>query len=319
MKRRGVLLVLGLSCFSACASCQGSMGTITNPRKELHEFVSERTWVWYVSATGTHRIRLDGTGQDQFLPPGFFIEDVSADGAVFAVGDQETNVYVLREQDRELRRVPEPALAGRVSEVALRPDGRSMAVARHADFDTPQSTWRETKDDQLFLVDTEVLTARSIPPSMKAGVLALAWAADGEALWLRTETTNQRIDADTGERRAGLPWPTERLVPGWRARQTTCPGTGEIVVEREEGADEGLELQSPSNGTRALVTVQGRERGFHDYLPTIDHFFFTGSCRYVVFEHDRTIYVVDVSSGDVGVLAEGTEPFTLARGQDSIP
>ncbi len=313
MRIRLGLIGMGLVALSGCASCQGSMGTLTNPRKELRELVNERPWVWYVSTTGTNRIRLDGTEQEQFLRPGYYIADVSVDGGVFVVGDSNTNLYVIQEPERELKPVPEPALLGRASEVALHPDGTTFAAARHADFNTPQSTWSETEDDRIFVVDTETLAARSVSPSMKAEVLTVAWSTDGGALWLRTETATQRIDPVTGERSTGMEWPTDGLVPPWRARSNTCPTTGDVLVERGDGADQGLEIQSPTNATRALITVEGRERGFHDYDPTIDNFFFTSSCRYVVFQHDRDIYVVEVESGDLARLAEGSEPFMLSR------
>ena len=62
-----------------------------------------------------------------------------------------------------------------------------------------------------------------------------------------------------------------------------------------------------------MVVVEGRERGFHDYMATISEEFLTRDCRYVVFYFDNGLWVAEVATGKVGPLAPASLQPVLFR------
>jgi hypothetical protein len=72
-----------------------------------------------------------------------------------------------------------------------------------------------------------------------------------------------------------------------------------------ESGGVALDITSAELGRRRFVHMKGNpETG-------ITNAFFTPSCRHVVFELDRRVWVADVETGRIGMLAKAVSPFGL--------
>ena len=293
----------------AAAGCGGSAGKLVNEQKDPAAFVTEKQPLVLIPATGgLVRMNLDGSSRETLAAPGYGLEAMTRDGRMLALGDKDTNLFVLdaAAPDRTPRQVH--ALDGRAGSVAMRPDGGLIAVTRHADFSQPQARWGESEDDAVYLIDPRTLAVDVIPKTRDELVTGLVWTADGSALVLGMFHHDQvRLDLATRTRTVTHDEPP--IVRGAGTR--TCERTGDRLERRGGQGDEGVDIVSRTGQVRRLIVIEGRKRGFHDHLGTIEEPVFTPSCRYVVFGFRRTVWVADAATGVVGKLAEGGDPRLL--------
>jgi len=294
----------------ALSGCAGNPGRLANAVAPIHAFVHAHDPIYVATGGGLVRVDLDGRHRRRLASARYHLLSISDDGAVIAFGDDDTNLYVMHASDRKIVRVH--ALDGRAGAVALSPDGRVLAAARHVDFALPESEWEANEDDAVYLVDTTSLNVRRLAPEKKQLVTSLFFSKNGRFLWLGLmDFSHERIDLSTGRRRAtGRTPPAPLSVPGDRA-PVLCVRSGAKLRPRGFGGDHGLDLVARDGSVRRLVVVKDRRRGFHDYLPTIRAPFFSRSCRYVVFVFRGKVWVTEVATGKTGVLSSGGAPFTL--------
>jgi hypothetical protein len=302
-----VLVATALLAMTGCPPT--SMGEITNEISDDLSFVDDDQVIFYspgVNSQGAVRINIDGTDQVEYVPDTVRIRDVTADGALWVLGDSNNQLYTIQSPGEEPRRVE--FFDGRVSSTSISPDHQTIAVTLHADYSLPQEQQANSVDDTVYLVDADTHEVEIIDNWTDKWVHSIFWLDDGRSLYLELENQeNYILDLDTAERTQVDGRPDEindRIPPS----PTTCEAMGAELTS----GDAGIELYYPDEGrTEELVGIEGRERGFHDYFATIDQLFFTQSCNSVVFVYDRAIWVVDVESKIVGHLADGRSAFLL--------
>jgi hypothetical protein len=305
--RPALLTVVCALALATCACCAGAPGTIAGSSADT-SFVKSDARLWVRTPDGaTLEIGLDGSAPTDVVGPKLYVLDLSDDAAILVLGNSDTDLFLKR--GGETRQVD--ALRGRTGSSALSPDGRTLAVVRHADFDRPQSQWKD--DDALYLVDVETGDVQIIPKSADVMVTNLAWSRDGSTIWLRQFEGAQAVSFPKGERSAQRVWPapdTLRARPN-HVRPLECDGAS--IEAAGWRFDEGIDLVRVGEPPRRIVKIDGRERGFHDYLPTITSPSFTQDCRHIVFVFQATVWVADVASGDLGPVHPGSEAFLRPR------
>jgi hypothetical protein len=308
--------ILAGAALAGLAGCAGSPGYIQGAATSA-AFVREEEQIYVVTAAGLVRMRLDGGARRSLFPPRYHVLDLSADGAVFVLGDSETNLYLGGAETGSVARIPE--LDRRAGEIAVSPDSGIVAATRHADFSLPQAMWSQTEDDRVYVIRVADRTVRIVEPSKSLPVSHLAFSEDGRALWIELEEPRgasvQQIDLATLTRSEAAAWPKEGLARRHHRAPPVCAATGAELRPAGLRGDEGIDLVAPRAPARRLATVVGRERGFHDYLPTVDNFFFSRTCNYAVFSFLDRVWAVDVRSGAVGPIAEGYLAFPDPRGR----
>ena len=295
----GILGVCGL------VACAGDPGRLTNARAALPQLAPETASLLVESAGGLVRFDLGARRGEELAPSRYHLLTRSPDASVLVLGDDDTNLYVRRSDESRIRRIVQ--LDGRTGAVALRPDGTVIAVARHADFSLPQSEWAKTEDNGLFFIDTRTLEVRTLGKTQDVHLTGLAWTLDGSQLVTSSFTnTTERVDVASLKREPLAAYPREGLAGSRGNAPSACQRTGQQLSLRGWGGDDGIDLKDADGKTRRLVLVEGRKRGFHDHLPTISSFFFTGeSCRHAVFIFQQQVWLVDVQTGVVENLLSG--------------
>lgn len=290
----GALLLAASLILTACPA--GSPGEMTNTIADDLSFVTDDDLIYVHHRTGLDQIRVNGTDEAPIYGEGYSFQDVTDDATLWALGDSQTNLYLLNAPGTEPRRVPE--LDGRTSAVAIHPEGTLVAATRHADFDLPQG--QQVDDDAIYLIDPTTLDVSVLPATSNAWLFQLYWSHDGTTLYASGHEGNVRIDPTTNTREPIASIPAEG-VRRPRINRDLCEATGERLVTD----DEGIWRVFPSATRESLVTIEGRERGFHDYASTINGASYTRSCDYVVFVFQDTVWVAEVATGLVGRLREG--------------
>lgn len=293
--RVGALVIAVLAVWAACG---GSPGRIANPRRGVSSFVTERQLILATTPSGLARITLDGSGKERVASGRYRHLSSTPDGRTLVVGDSDTNIFLVMPEDSSPRRISQ--LDGRVGAAALSPDGKRLAVARHADFSLPQSQWSTTEDDAIYLVDTNTMAIDVIPASRQELVTSIRWSADGSALILSMMGfTTLRLDLAT---RTRIEIPREvayEVLDG----ATRCDG--DLIELAGHRGDDGIDVITAKGRTR-VVKIEGRTRGFHDYHATIRNAALSASCRYIVFEMNNAVFVADRETGHVGHLIDGS-------------
>jgi hypothetical protein len=295
MKRMQSLVVLVGLALGGC-DCGGSGGHIVGAEPGT-AFVTERPALHVSAREGLVRVRLDGTERTRIFPAGRRVEDYTPDGRLWVLSDSDTNLYIADEGGAHERPVPE--LAKRASAARLSPDGTRVAVSRHADFDKPQSSWRD--DDTVYVVDTGSLEVKRYPPVRESWVISLGWNDAGTEVWLgHQDNRAEWLNLEDGARRERDP--NDRPNAFRPAPASTC---GDLRLRSD---DTGIFLVAADGTQQQVVTIQGRERGFHDYLPTVDGILVTPSCRHLVFGFAGDVWVVQLETHRVGLLADDASP-----------
>jgi dipeptidyl aminopeptidase/acylaminoacyl peptidase len=292
-----------LSILFALVGCGGSPGRLVNASQPVAQLVSDNDPLLVATDSGLERIRINGSDRRPIAASKYELVAMTPDGAVFALEDSETNLYVL-EAGGPPRRVA--ALDHRAGAVAISPDGMRIAAAKHADFSRPQSEWDSSEDDAVWLIDTKTLATEVIPKSCNMGVTNILWAPDGASITLGLSHGDfVQLDLATKVRKN-----VDRPVWHGSARDV-CTKTGDHLQLVGWQGDQGIDILDASGAKRHFVVIEGRSRGFHDYRPTVDTALFSRSCKYVVFTFNRSIWIGDVASGAIGHLISGRSPRLL--------
>lgn len=305
----------GLSCAALgllAACCGGSSGELRGVEPALN-FVSSSEEILAVSQGAWVRLKLTGQGEAPLARPGLHLRDASPGLETLVLSDADTNLWVVRGGEPAAR---VSALDSRLSEVALSPDGRTIAATRHANYDLPQSGWDAEEDDAVWLVDVASLEVTTLPASAPGRVARLRWTEDGAAVVLSDmQGQRSRVSLPDGARAPWLAEDDAGLRPLFPPAPTPrCEATGAVIEELGWRGDAGLAVVQPDGSRAPLVTVTGRERGFHDYLPTISDYFFSQDCAYAIFVYGHEgLYIVHVASGRVAKLASASSPRPLPR------
>ena len=307
---RTVTILMATVLAAALPACSGSLGYIRGAVSDT-SFIKDKDVLYVETELGIERMLLDGSGRRVVFPPGLLVHDLAPDGRWFALGDADTNLFLGDAETGERIRIHE--LDGRCGEVAFSTDGRTLAATRHADFSLPQVSWKETEDDRVYLVDVATRKVKELPAARQGMVTFLAWSKDGTALFLGDIGPDkfwEKIDLTSEKRSEVGEWPYSQTSGHGYLPSPVCRLDGSTTV-RHVGwrGDKGLEVVTQEGTRRKIVTVEGRERGLHDYTPTIDFMFFSKSCRFAVFSHNQQIWVVEIPGGTVAAVAKGYLAF----------
>ncbi|MBA2665242.1 MAG: hypothetical protein H0U74_23340 [Bradymonadaceae bacterium] len=275
----------------------GSSGQITNEQADNLDFVDEKQVVFVETDGGLIRIQVDGTEKRKIYGSEYSFQAVASDQSLWALGDSESNLFLMYGPGGELHRVSQ--LDKRSSSVAISPDGLRVAVSRHANFDLAQSA--RINDDRIYLIDAQSREVTQLKPTSAEWLTRLDWSKDGTALYGSSHDRNFRIDPLSNARETLATFPVDDTHVTRKAPRE-CAATGARLVMRN---DEGVDIHRGEDEVERLVVIEGRERGFHDYQASVGNFFFTESCNYVVFVFDGAVWLADVKTKVVGRLIEG--------------
>lgn len=315
------------------AGCGGNAGTIKNPQttwqlNQVHEKSAEMV---FSTPIGWQALPLGGQAGDQsprvLLDKRFHVHAVDPSGTTWVLGDSQTNFFVWR-RGKDPAPVEIKALSRRAGTVAVTWEANLAVVSRHADFSRPQAQWADDEDDCLVVVDLRSLATRVIEPANKLRVQQMLWEASTGAgqtpkLYLTlvcpgaerapafrvdvAKMTRTKIDAIPKEVAYGR---HRGVAPDCAARGALTSGDDGIFLEEEKNANNATENNVTKDNATALVHLEGRERGFHDYQPSFQDVRFGPSCKLVYFVFKRTLYTVTADAPHrVAELAGGISPF----------
>jgi len=313
-----VLALVVTASASGCGGCAGSSGVILDARPSP-SFVTERAFFYGIGAKGIERASIDGTERKLVFasPPegGLHVIDTTADQRMFLIGNSNTDLLVGDVATGVMR--PVDVVKNRMSTASFSPDGKRFAVARHSDYSVPQGTSKE--DDTIWIVDTATLAATEIPKSSESWPARIDWAEDQSGLHVRMnwEGTPQWISLPDMVRHPGVANPPAKMVLPPRNPRPTCPVT---PVTARWGttirlvATSALDGGSPHRETAqdlekmqgtTVVTLEGRKRGFHDYMDDFYEVTMTPACNYVLFQHEGGVWIADAKGGATAITYPG--------------
>ncbi len=290
----GALLLFG-------CSCGGSPGTLVDAGTDV-TFVKEDGVLVGVAPEGIIATTLDGSARRVLFADARSIKDVSSDFQVWVANDKDTNMFVGDLATGAWRRVPE--LDGVFSDAAVSPDGRTVAASRHADF----SASKGPDQDTIFLVDVGSLRVDTIPKASERWPTKIRWAEDGGALfvqWAHHEG-GEWIELESKRRTAT----SKPLAPLDAPHRTE--GVCRSVVVHEKFATE-IQVERERDDRVVVARIEGRKRGFHDYLSDFGRPVLTPDCGYVMFEWTGGVWLADAAgSGTNGPLLTAGYPLFFA-------
>jgi dipeptidyl aminopeptidase/acylaminoacyl peptidase len=288
--------------------CGGNPGVLVNARPDV-TFVTEKAALIVAAPDGIRRVAIDGTSSTKLFGtfahrdvPAVTVVDVTPDFKTYLLSDSNTNLYVGDATTGATWEVTQ--LRKRLSAAAFSPDGRKIAATRHADFDTRQSSWRD--DDTVFVIDVATRQVEELPRATANWPTKIQWSADGSALWLTFAwekghqwlTLADRTRTDVAGAKPPAPLRADPRSP------PVCP---QQLVESKQPQ---LSISDdPNKPARVLVRLEGRERGFHDYLADFSHAAMTPACKYVVFEHRNKVWISDLQGAAIGPIVSGAWLF----------
>lgn len=323
MKRIRFILLFGLAATMGCAS---SMGRVVGALPDTSFAEGSNARIYVETPTGVIETSLDGTEQRDLFSNDFTLIDMASDGSTFLL--LRGHRLCLATRTNAPRCVDGPPAY--IHDAALSPDGTTVAAIPWPVGDNPYGDARYERRppwiSTVYLLDVESKRKWMLVGRKVRTIQSIAWEKSGEAVWLRMEGEDERVVLATNARQLGE-WPEERL----RVRPQTNSGRRESVVNgvwiqdgpfygrcEETGAyiwastwngDKGLDLGVSRDTRKPFVSIEGRKRGFHDYLPTIPTAFFVDACRYIVFVFDEHVWVSEVATGKVGLLSAGRDAW----------
>ena len=313
MQKRGpgvfsIFLLLLITFSANLTGCASKPGIIKGamPSARFVE-IPERIYAYSKKDNSWSIIGLDGKTHRQLFTGAYSIEDISSDGQTFVLSNSHTDLFIGTERGRVIREVPE--FHGRLGVAAITPDGKHVALTRHADFDFPQSQWVE--DDSVYLLETQTLEYKEVAKYVRKnqGAFGIVWLDDEHIRINLFSGPYQKINTKTGEVQIF----TEEDPLNTSNRWLTITGERkdcEVKIQKRGwGADEGLDIVLKDNTSKRLIIVEGRKRGFHDYQNTISVGTFTKDCRYLTFEFEGGKWIVEVDTGKVGPITQDRRIF----------
>lgn len=301
-----VLCLAGL--LAACTSAPGriigaSPDTSFVKDPELRYLYSEEESSWLVAG-------LDGRIHKRLFGTQYRIEDISANGRTFVLEDSDRNLLIARIGDA-IEIIEVPGFHGFLGNAALSRDGRLIAATKIPDYSQPQSAWVE--DERLYLVDVATLEVRVVGRfEITDGLVPsnLVWLDETRVRIGFTIEFDQVIDIRTGQQSTLSKG--QDSVNRWRqaieANRANC--SMDIFLLGGDAGDKGLAIATRRSKDQKeertpLVKVEGRRRGYHDYMETIWNAAFTKDCRYVTFYFGSGLWVLEIATGKVGPVLPG--------------
>jgi hypothetical protein len=306
--------------FAGCP-CAGNQGVLLNAQRQPPRpdatFVTEKATLIVSTTDGIRRIALDGSGSTKLfgkLPhkdvPAVSVVDVSADFKTYLLSDSHTNLHVGDAVTTKTFEIPQ--LRKRMSSAALSPDGTKIAATRHSDYDSIRKS--DDNDDAVFLIDIATRQVEVIPAVTKNWPTKIQWSADGTALWLSfawergsqwlTLADRKRTDHPYDSTRTRSPPAPLRADP---RKPPAC--TQQALADKDPELKIVDDPNDPSRPARVVIKLEGRERGFHDYLADFRHPSLSPSCGYLVFEHRQKVWVTDLQGTSFGPIIDGSWLF----------
>lgn len=280
----GVLLLFG-------CSCGGAPGTLVDAGRDV-KFVKEDGVLVGVTPEGIVATTLDGSTTRVLFTNARSVKDVSADFQVWVANDQDTNMFVGDLATGTWRQVP--ALDRLFSEAAVSPDGRTIAASRHADFGVDQGP----DEDTIFLVDVASLRVDTIPKASERWPTTIRWAEDGAGLYVQWahHEGGEWIELESKRRIAA----SEPLAP-LHAPHPTAGACRSTIVHDDFATD--IQVERELDDRVVVARIEGRRRGFHDYLSDFGQPVLTPDCGYVMFGWAGGVWLADANgSGTNGPL-----------------
>lgn len=311
LRSHAITLLLASVAASSLTACpRGSQGVILETIDADASFVTVDKQLNALSADQGTVVTLTTKGAlgEALIPTGYSIEAATRDGSLLALGNSNTDRFVFAPGvDAAPYEVAQ--VRGLGSATAISPDGARVAISLHEDYNDPMKQGVEYTDDAIYMVDVQTREVSKIPASQEGWVLDLAWE-EQDTLYMRlrspetpTRDTELALDLTSQERRE-VSWPETVKARSWRHRPDSCQ------EDRLGSDDKGLYVSTPASAREYLISVQGRERGFHDHFDTIPSYMFVGDCDHVVFVHDQKLYIHQRSSSRTALLGQGlSEPW----------
>lgn len=302
-------LCAGSVCVWSALGCAGSQGEITN------EISPDASFVTVDHSLNVHTLEgqlvemtLMGERGDMVTHTPYHIMAATPDGGLLVLGNSNTDLFMsTRGASDSLHEVK--AVHGRASGVAISPDGRTVAVSLHSDYNKPTKMGPEHTDDTIYLVDVATRDVRVLPATRKGWAMMLFWGEPGEIMMYWREPGNRLSDRGLAlnvhtQARTPAEWGggDQNMARSWHMAPKECDGV--TLGQDELGLYTG-DRQDP----KYLVSIKGRKRGFHDHFDTIPSYHFAGDCNHVVFVHAQKVYVHQRSSGRTAYLGEGAETW----------
>lgn len=278
-------------------------------RVKSPDFVRESAMLLVESEIGWSSVLLDGSSNRSVFPTGLKILDIGPDGRTVVLTNRKTDLLLGNVETGELRAVPE--LAGRVGSAAISPDGKLVAVVRHADYALPGG--RGVDDDGVFLVDAQSLRVSGVPSQSNTLVTRIAWAQSGDSLWLvMSEGWPQVVTLADNTRHEHKRFDPPFVLREPPTRATSkCPATGATLDAQP--TDATLWLNKPGTPKKALVKLGNGEKWVREVDLDYTNVMFSPTCSYAVFVFQQRVWVVEVATGKLTDLAPGYRAFFAPR------
>lgn len=278
-------------------------------------FVDEKAEMIVSTGTGIFRVSLDGKTSHKIFAkfphkdvPQVSITDISLDWKTWLLSDSYTNLWIGDPATGTSIEVK--ALHGRMSFASVSPDGKWIAASQHSDYN---ALGHPDEDDTIFLIELATKKVETIPSQTRNWPTRVDWAADGSALLLTMawEAPSQWLTIADKKRteigyRPGQP-PPAPLRDNPQRPPSKC--RQKLLTDKLE--PEIRIVEDPEKPARLLVRLEGRERGFHDYMPDFSHLEMSPACKFVVFSHGRKVWVTDLAGAAIGPIIEGDWLFFL--------
>lgn len=278
-------------------------------------FVTEKSAMTVRTSAGIERVMLDGSGRTTVFarpsgkssvgtPHQWHVQAISPDFSVWALGNSDTEIFVGDYATGTTRQVT--AVGNRASAAAFSPDNKRLALGRHSDFSVSGSK----DDDTLYIVDVATLATVTLAPATDHWPSTITWSDDGKALWVTMNhgqpsqwvTLPDPAKGTKESRDLGLSAPKGKLAPRSPLSQQVACGGKTVVAERWE--PEVRVVDTADAGT-VVARLDGRKRGFHDYLPDFSEVTWSPGCGYVIFSYDNRLWAVPAGGGNPGPIIEG--------------
>ena len=247
---------------------------------------------------GVVSVRLDGTDRKVIIAGQSCYWQFGSNRTYLITCDK--TLYVLDQGGRRVRRLAHPIVSMNARDIS--PDGKQLAIV--------PPTQRE-----VLLIDLDTLSERSLAsPKPGRKFTGVEYPDKPGTLQVRWESSNGGPDGSgssgviTFNLEDGTTTANQRRTRIRLSTLTPEPVTitctnGNCDCNRQIEADDETVLRITADGhTRALAHVLCRLQGNWEYgpAPKIRNIFQTKDCQTIGFEYDHQIYLIDVTTGQIG-------------------
>ena len=320
-----VLLLVSILILPGLFGCvdELSPGTLTNETASPDSFVTEDLVVFAATddrGDGLRQIQLDGSDRLELFTEEYRFHDVSADRSTWVVIDSAGRAQIVK--DGQQLPLTISGLNFRVSAARISPDVQTIAAVRPRSLTGSGEDQSWQGDDSIYLVDIETLEVEVRDPVHDdINVSRLRWSKEGDALYYQVQpgSITMRLDVESDERvELQESWDglSEEFFTVPTQAKRSCPHNSGRLDRFTDGDTIGIRIRG-RGPTRALVEFEGYNYPrHHQGRLFFESYFFSESCDYVIFAHDRSIWVVETRSGITGRLMPGYKPFLLGSSEE---